>query len=241
MSRHPLRAVGVTAGIVLLAAGAAIAADRVAAAVAAMRIADGLATEVAGEGVDVAVGGFPFLTQLAAGALEDVSYSLDSVTLEGLALTDVSGTASGVATDGSGIDALTVHGTLPTASLQQAVDDRVAGLGSVADALGGVIVTPHDGGITASVDVLGLTAVQAEITPEPAGREILLSVSDLRVAGMSVDPADLPFGLGDSIQQALDGATVSLEGLPAGSEVTAVTPSDAGVELTVEGTDVVLP
>lgn len=180
---------------------------------------DGLETEP-----DVVIEGVPFLTQVAAGQLESVRISADSVTVQGLPLHDVVVHLEGVRTDGPT--------TARTATL--------AGSARTAD-LGGLLsfdadLAVEDGRLVASTTVLGLP-VSVRVVPRADGRAVAADVESISLAGAVVDAADLPGPLADRVQ----GVSVPLDGLPPGLELTEVTVTPTGLDLAAAGTDVTLP
>ena len=85
--------------VLCLFLGLAVAADRVAAIVVTRSLERSITQQVPGvTGFDIELRGFPFLTQLAAGSLNEVELSLRSGTFAGVALRDVRVTATGVST-----------------------------------------------------------------------------------------------------------------------------------------------
>lgn len=90
--------------LVVIATGLLVAADRVGAWYAERTIADQVRQEVAARDIsaeepDVAVGGFPFLTQVLGGRYESISIVLRNVTGEGVRLPRLDVTATGVTAD----------------------------------------------------------------------------------------------------------------------------------------------
>ncbi|MFC0713066.1 LmeA family phospholipid-binding protein [Cellulomonas biazotea] len=121
------RAVAVTVSVVLVLGAGVVVADRVAASMAERR-----AVEAVQENLDVtgtpslSIEGFPFLTQVLAGSLDDVSGSVDGVTLDGgITATDVTFDAQGVQTsEPYTVSTGTISATLPTATLEQVVAEQ---------------------------------------------------------------------------------------------------------------------
>ena len=110
--------------VLVLVAGGAVVADRVAAGATGEAAAREIATTF--QGVvgtpEVTIGGFPFLTQLVAGRLSDVGARIDGLTFDGLAVTEVEVDATGVSTSTPyRVDRAVLSATLPLASVQQLV------------------------------------------------------------------------------------------------------------------------
>ena len=222
----------VVAGTVVLAAlvGGAYVGDRWALGQAEERFADGVRTGV--DGVtgrpSVHIDGFPFLTQLAAGSLDDVTVDVDTASLSGVDLQDVDLRAHGVSTsEPYRADSAVVHGTLTTAALERVVAERTD-----AD----VDLAVDGDRLTATLQVLRAD-VTAELVPTAQGDGIAVDVVSVRLAGAVVDVDDLPRAAASRLQD----LTVPVEGLPEGLELTDVVVQGDGLRITATGTDVVLP
>jgi hypothetical protein len=220
------------AGTVVLAAliGGAWWGDRWALGRAEERFADQVRTGVDGvtgrPAVDIA--GFPFLTQLAAGSLDDVTVDLASASLSGVDLQDVDLRARGVSTSAPyRADRAEVRGTLTTAALEQLVAERTD-----AD----VDLDIDDGRLTATLQVLRAD-VTAELVPTAQGDAIAVDVVSVTLAGAVIDVEDLPGAAASRLQD----LTVPVEGLPEGLALTDVVVQDDGLRVTASGTEVVLP
>jgi hypothetical protein len=209
---------------------AAVGADRVAEKVATNRAE----TRLAAHGVShphVSVGGFPFLTQLAA-------RTFDSVTMSGNAVTSSNGSAQDltvVAHDvtlpqGGHATAGSVHGTglvtyaevirrtgAQTVTLSAASGDRVRMRGT-ATVLG------------QSVPVAALGRVHA------AGRSLRIVPTGFEVNGTSVNSASLLNALGARFT-----LVYRLTSLPAGLRVDSVTATTSGFRVVVTGRNVTVP
>jgi hypothetical protein len=169
---------------------------------------------------DVTINGFPFLTQVAAGELEDVHLTAPEATLEGLRLEEIDVRLYGVSTD------------QPTTA-REAYMTAVAPMDGITAALGlDVQLEAEEGQLKATLSLLGVP-IDVLLEPQAAGRDIQVNVTALRAVGATVDPSSVP-GL-----DGLDGVTVPVEGLPEGLEITDLTVEDRGVWLEAEGTDVV--
>ena len=214
---------------VVVLAGGALVADRVAHSTAERRV-----TEAIEQNLDVAgtptveIGGFPFLTQLLAGSVDDVTGAVDGVTLEGVDATDVTIDAHDVTvSEPYTVGTATIAATLPTASIEQIVQDR-----SNLD----VAVAVDGGALAASGEVLGLT-LTANLTPRVEDGRLLVSVQNAQIAGLTVSVDDLPRAIGDRLTD----IEIPVSGLPEGLVLSDATVVADGVRITATGTDVVLP
>ncbi|HEY3546096.1 MAG TPA: DUF2993 domain-containing protein [Propionicimonas sp.] len=218
------RLIATVAVLGVLVAGAAIG-DGVAREHTQQRLATDLAQQVSGLGAppDVRIIGFPFLTQILAGHLDDVRLTAPSLTVQGLLLEHVDVRLRDVSTDtpmtaGQAV----VEADVSLANLQKALD-------LPAD------LAIRDGHLVASTTVLGLS-LEALLVPRPAGRAIAVDLTSLSLGGQSVDASSLP----SAIRDQLSGLSIPVDALPAGMELTAVTLTDSGAHLEARGTDVVL-
>ena len=172
---------------------------------------------------EVTVEGWPFLTQVLAGELDDVRVTAPSATVDGLRLDAVDVRLRGVTTDRPyTAREATMTASAPVGSLQDQLPFE-AQLETV------------DGVLTARGSVLGLD-VEADVVPLAAGRTVEISIKQLRIGGATVSADDLPFGLGDQ----LDLLALPVPGLPEGMELTEVVVDGDTLDLAAAGTDVVL-
>ncbi|MCL3860949.1 DUF2993 domain-containing protein [Actinotalea sp. K2] len=216
--------VGVVVVVGVLVGGAAVA-DGVIRERTEERLATDLQTQIPGLDTppEVTISGFPFLTQVLAGELQDVHVTAPTATVEGLRMEQIDVRLRGVTTG----EPYSARDAGMTAFLP---------IRAVQDALG----IPFDLAVsgeylTTSATVLGL-AVDVELVPRAAGRAIEIDVETFGLGGVRVGAQDLPRGLGDQLQ----GLSFPVEGLPQGIELTDLRVRGDGVELTAEGTDVVL-
>lgn len=220
--------IGVVLGVVVLGAGAVVA-DRWAADETQDRAVEAIEQNL--EGVvgtpSVDVGSFPFLTQVWAGSIDDVTGHVQGATLGGIDATDVDVEATGVSTsEPYTADHATVSATLPTASIEKIVADR-SGLD--------LKVALVDDRLTVSGTVLGLT-LAAQIQPRVTEGKLLADVTQISLGGLDVDPSDIPGGGGSK----LEGIEIPVDGLPEGLVLTDAKVGGDGLRITAEGDDVVL-
>lgn len=165
--------------------------------------------------------------QLIAGALEELTLTTPSATLDGLTITDVNVVVSGVPIRGSGaIDSVHATGTVPVDTVLTALQRRV-------DLPDGVELQLLDGEIAAVASVLGVQmAAYVVLVPQP--RAVTLDIDRLELGGTTVSASDIPIDL-----SALLGVTaVDLDMLPQGVELTELTVTPDGIDLVLDGTDV---
>jgi hypothetical protein len=224
----------------LVLAAVLVGADRAAAWFAGNAGAQAL--ETGGQGVtgaDVAVHGFPFLTQLAAGSLDEVTGTLATGTFGGYELHDVRFAASDLQPRAPfHAAAARADGVLTYASVRKAVADQVgaevqvAAADAGADAAGGT-----DGAlaVTFPTTVLGATVdVGATAVPSVAGDStVALDVRSVSVAGTRLDLDDLPGGIGDRLRT----VEVPLD-LPAGVALRSVAVAPDGLRIGLAAQDV---
>ena len=204
--------------------------DRIAAARVEQAVADGFTARVedpVGE-PRVEVGGFPVLTQLAAGRIDDVDIRLDGATLGGVAMTDLAIAARGVSTTGpQRMDHVDVHAIVPVASVQDLVTQRTE-----LDVEVGV----QGDELELRGTALGLPLV-ATLTPRVVDGRLLVDLGSVSVGGVELDPTLLP----QDVSGRLTGLEVPLEGLPEGLVLTDAVVDPAGLRITASGTDVTIP
>lgn len=215
--------------VVVVLVGGALVADRVTHSTAERRVAEAIEQNLDVVGTPtVDIGGFPFLTQLLAGSVDEVSGAVDGVTLEGIDATDVTIDAHDVTTsEPYTLGTATIAATLPTASIEQIVADR-----SQLD----VAVAVDGDALTASGSVLGLD-LAANLVPRVDGGRLLVSVANVQIAGLTVSVDDLPGAIGDRLTD----IEIPVSGLPEGLVLSDATVVADGVRITADGTDVVLP
>jgi hypothetical protein len=203
--------------------GGATVADGLARSSAEDRVAAELNEALPGvEGVpEVTIGGFPFLTQMAAGRLRSVEITADRATVEGLPLEDVV-----VLLDGVTVDAPHVaeHGTMTALVRAEAIARAIS-----------LDLSMRDGELVTSMSVLGLP-LDVLFEARAAGRDVEVDVSGFVLAGAHVDADELP----PAVTQQLQGLAFPVPGLPQGMALTQVTATADGLILTAEGRNVPL-
>ena len=221
-------AIGVLTTCVVLVAGAFVA-DRVAESSAEKQVVAAIEQNLDVVGTPtVELGGFPFLTQLLAGSIDDVTGQVDGVTLDGIDATDVTFDGHGVSTaEPYTVSTATISATLPTASIEQIVADR-------SDLE--IAVAVEGNALTASGEVLGLR-LAANLVPRVEDGTLLVSVENVQIAGLTVSVDDLPNAIGNRLTD----IEIPVEGLPDGLVLSDATVVADGVRITADGTDVVLP
>ncbi|QGQ18130.1 DUF2993 domain-containing protein [Cellulomonas sp. JZ18] len=223
------RALTGTVVTLVVVAGAAVVADRVAVGVAEDRAADVVTEQLDVSGrPEVTIHGFPFLTQLLGRSLDDVDAAADGITLEGVDATDVRVHARDVGLVAPyTVGDARVEATLPPASLERVLADRT-GLD--------VTLTVDGDALRASGEVLGLD-LSAALVPRVEDGTLLVDLADVALGERRLDVADLPGGLG----RAVSDVPVPVEGLPDGVVLTSAAVVPDGVRVSARGTDVVLP
>lgn len=215
---------------------ALVVADRIAVVIAENRLRTAVEEGAGGENVEVGVNGYPFLTQLLGGTLDDVDLSAGRISLNGLVLEGVTGAGRDVATDGTSIGSLTATGLVPTATLQTILD-RETEDGWL---LGDFTVETTDGALTLNTTALTLLELGIGVTPVTNGDSLSFELREVTVAGATMTLSDIPFGVGDLITESLAGLELDLDMLPDGVTVNAVTIVADGAIVTLSGTDVSL-
>lgn len=215
--------------VVVLGAGAVVG-DRLAAARAQEVVSDAIVENL--EDVQgtpqVEIEGFPFLTQLVAGSLDELTGHVDGATIGGIAMTDVDVLAHGASTsEPYTVDDATVTATIPSSSVQELLAERTQ-----------LDVTVEVDGDTLrmSGDVLGIE-LSAALAPRVESGRLLVDVEDLQLGGVTIDVDQLPAAAGERLTD----LEVPVEELPDGLELTQAVVVPDGVRITAAGTDVTLP
>ncbi|ROS73377.1 DUF2993 family protein [Cellulomonas sp. PhB143] len=223
--------VGVVVVLALL-----VAVDRAAAWVVAGRVADGLEDDGATD-VGVHVGGFPFLTQLARGELEDVTGTAGTAAVAAtgdapapVTLDDLRFAAQDLGTrDPWRAGHVTASAVLPASSLTTLVSDATGADLQVATA---------DGALEVTTSTFGLDVV-VSVAPRVDDGHLAVGVSSVRVGPLEVSPDQLPDALAGLVTDRLDGLRVPLD-LPDGVRLERVAVRDDGVRVVLSGEDVAL-
>lgn len=198
----------------------AVAADLLTRREAERQVAEQVAASSPGfTGIEVRVHGVPFLTQLARHRLDHVTATARTYTAGPLVLDQVRAELYDVTTDPATAARAELTASVTPQALSAAVGGRVA-IGVDGDRL------------TATVPGTSLTAT---LTATAADGSIRLDATALSFAGVEVQAADLPLGLGDALQGLVVGVQV-----PAGLELTDVTATGGAVHVTLTGRDVPL-
>ncbi|PJI90973.1 LmeA family phospholipid-binding protein [Luteimicrobium subarcticum] len=215
--------------VLAVVAVAAVVVDRVAAHATESRLEKQVAEQAHGTGVDVTVGGFPYLTQLARGTLDEVTLDAASAQFGGVGVRDVHAVGHDVATTSPNVvqDA-TVDVLVPLATLQEQVDQKVSTP---------VTLSAEDDGLAAHVTVLGVDAAVI-VEPKVSGDRLTVDITGLKVGGLNVGTSRLPSVVRDQVS----GISVPLD-LPDGVRLTGatvVTGDDGGVRVSAAAQDVPL-
>ncbi|HEY0187899.1 MAG TPA: DUF2993 domain-containing protein [Cellulomonas sp.] len=218
--------VGLSIALVVLLGGAALA-DGVTRSIAEDVAADAVRTAIDTSGdVTVQIDGTPFLTQLVAGSLDQVQLHADAATLSDLQVTDLDAVVTDIAVREPRSAGLVVAtATVPLSQIEQTLEDQT----------GWDLTASVDGEtLIASGDLAGV-AVSASLTLAAAGTAgVTATLQSVTLAGVAVDPATLPDGLGSRLT---DLGSLTGDVLADGS-VTAVQVQDDGVRVTVQLEDV---
>jgi hypothetical protein len=239
-------------GLLLLLAAVAVVGDRVAAKVATDELRAQMVSELSDnnvgyESLDVTIGGFPFLTQVARGNYDEITIDLSGVklpaertgTAKEVTLPHLHVVASGVAADTqqviegtAKVNAKQVTGTavVSFATLQGLVDFSALRLSDVAFA-------EEQGGLKVSAK----TTVGGVIVPLSATADIAVAQGQLQVKLRDLQAVNLPVPtvvrdyLGNLAQQSL---SARLPQLPFGLTLDQVTVDADGLSITATGHDV---
>jgi len=221
-------------GILLTLGILAVVADRVIVGVVQRAVvSQALAGAATGSitGADVQIHGFPFLTQVLSGRLNELSGSMESGNFGGLDVRDLNFDATGVALgEPFHAEHATANALLPYASLEQMVAQQVAGI--VSDAT--VTADPaNPGTLLVTGNAFGIdVALDARPVPVPPDG-IRIDIDSVNLAGSPVDVDTLPFGIGDQLHN----FAFELP-LPEGIKLTGIEVEGDGLRVQAEATDV---
>jgi hypothetical protein len=221
--------------VLLLLAGLAVGADRVAVGIAEDKVAEQLAAKGGLAGTPtVDIAGFPFLTQAVAGRYDDVRISLTAEQLG-----QPAGTRADIALHGVHVPLSSVV----SGSVEKVPVDRVDGTATLSYALlsaqlGGDTTLRREGDglrITKTVEVLGQTLPLTAVgTVSLDGNQLVVDVEKAAGAGV-----DVPGFLVSRVSDLLD-LRYDIPALPFGLQLTGVEPADDGVHVRLEAEDAVL-
>jgi len=180
----------------------------------------------------VDIKGFPFLTQLASGTLDQVTATVPEATLESIPVTDVSLDATGVnvrpfAGQHPSAAHATIAATIPIASLEKVVKDKT-GLT--------VQLVVEGSTVKASGTVLGLPLVLT-LVPRVDNGKLLVDAQGLTLGGREITTQSLP----SALRGRISGIEVPVQGLPAGLSLTRADVVPTGLRITADGTNVAVP
>lgn len=229
-TRSPRRRVGCVVGLtgaVLVLIGGTLLADRVTHSIAQDVAADAVRSQLGAVDPEVDIAGFPFLTQLARGTLDDVHLTASAASLRGLEVTGLDVVATGVAVrEPRGAEHVVATGTVPTATLEQLLRERT----------GWDLALAVDGETLVATGAVAGVGVGVSLALAPAGADgLVATITSASLGGFTIDAGLLPDGLASRI------AEVDVtDQLPAGAEVTGAVVGPEGLHLTVELADVTL-
>ena len=221
--------------VLLLLAGLALLADRVAVGVAEGQVAGQLAGKGGLVGTpEVDITGFPFLTPAISGRYEDVRIALDAEELG-----QPEGTRASVSLRGVHVPLSSVlDGSVAEVPVERIDGRATLAYDLLAAELGGdATVSPEGTGlrISRTVELPGYTLpVSAAGTVALDGDQLVVDVERATGAGV-----EIPGFLISRVSDLLD-LRYTVPELPFGLQLTGVTPAADGVEVRVEATDAVL-
>lgn len=169
---------------------------------------------------DVSIGGFPFLTQLARGRIDELRATVPEATVEGLRLEDVAVNLTGVTTVPPYIAAGAVMTALTTPDAVEAVLTVELDL------------EVSNGQLVARTDLMGVP-LDVVLVPRVVGQDVEVDVTGFVLSGVGVDSAELPDGLAEQLQ----GIRFTVPGLPEGMTLTSVDVVADGLRLGAAGID----
>ncbi len=221
--------------VLLLLAGLALLADRVAVGVAE----DQVASQLAGKGgligtPQVDITGFPFLTQAISGRYEDVRITLDAEQLG-----QPEGTRAAVSLRGVHVPLkAVVAGSVTEVPVERIDGSATLSYGLLAAEIGSDAAVSAEGDglrISRTVELPGYTLpVSAAGTVALDGDQLVVDVERATGAGV-----EIPGFLVEQVSDLLD-LRYTVPELPFGLRLTGVAPAADGVEVRVEATDAVL-
>ncbi len=169
----------------------------------------------------VSIAGALYFPQVLRGELDTVTFTADSMMIDGFEVHDVEATLTGVSL-AAPHTAQTIEGVA-----RLTPETMTEGVG------GGTQVDIEDGTVVLTLDSAPLSA---SVVPRLDGNRIVLDVTKLSLAGFDVSVDSLPLGLGE----ALEGSSIEVTGLRDGMRLSEVVVADDGVVVGFAGEDVVL-
>jgi hypothetical protein len=241
-----MRALRILLIVVVILGGLFVIVDRVAVTLAEGEVADKVRTnENLADTPDVSINGFPFLTQLAGGELDDVEIGIDDYLAatgsgdEKIRIADLTAHMKGVEFSGdySSATAATATGTA-TIAYDELLKTAKAEPTQVAPGVTAEVVGLSDGG-DGKIRVAVEATVFGTKLPEPV---YVLSTVKVEGDSVRVDADALPkigsVELPESRVRAITDFEQRIDELPGGVELDKVEAAKNGVEISVKGSDV---
>lgn len=248
LGEHRMRALRILLIVVVILGGLFVIADRVAVNFAEGEVADRLkTTESLAATPDVSIKGFPFLTQVAGGELDDVEvgiqdYEADTGTGgQKIRIDDLNATMKGVAFSGdySSATAATATGTA-SITYDELLKTAKSEPTQVAPGVTANVVGLSDGG-NGKIKVEVEATVLGNKLPEPVQ---VLSTVTAQGDTVKVHADNLPSFAGVDLAEgrvrAITDFEQKIDGLPGGIQLDKVQAAKSGVEITVKGSNVEL-
>ncbi len=231
----------VLAVVFVLLLVALVIADRVAVSAADAAVEKRLAEQApfdASNKPDVSIRGFPFLTQALSGKYDDIEVSGDSLRLEQVSGVDFDAHMHGVHVPLSKALSREVK-SLPIDRVDASVGIPYAEAARLTGIKGLTLSAGRSGVLHVSVPVstggpLGTVDASADATVRVSGNRVSYKVGRISVAG-----AQLPAALASAVASQMDGA-FTLPSLPYRLEVTGVTATSSGVQVTAHAAHIVV-
>ncbi|SDL10290.1 LmeA family phospholipid-binding protein [Streptomyces indicus] len=235
--------------IAVILGGLFVAADRIAVGIAEDEAAEQLRTsENLAEKPDVSINGFPFLTQLAGGELDDVSIGIDDydapadgvqggkiriaeldATMRGVAFSDGYSSATADSAEGTALvayDELLKAAKVEDAQVAPGMTAKVVGL---SQGQGGKIKVAIQ--VTAFGKQLPPIGLTSTVTVEEGNTVYVHADAIPKVGGIAV---------ADRKMREISDFKQKIDGLPAGIDLKSVQAAEKGVEIAVTGSQVKL-
>lgn len=240
-----MRALRILLIIVVVLGGLFVIADRVAVGLAEDKAADKLRTS---EGLastpHVSINGFPFLTQVAGGTLDDVGIGIEDYEARSgsgtIRIADLTAEMHGVK----------FSGDYGSATAESATGTARISYDELLKAVSKQDPAPVAPGITAKIDGLAygggdkIKVVLAVKTPIGTLRPTVMSTVEVQGGKVSARADSLPkigaFDMAEGRVRAVTDFQQAIDDLPAGIELDKVEPVKDGVEITVKGSDLKL-